>query len=97
MANVILIACSKQKEAAPRPARQLYKSQLFTKSLAYAEQRGADTIYILSAKHGLLGPNQVIAPYDETLSRQPRAERRRWAQRVLGQLKRVAAFQLTTS
>jgi hypothetical protein len=40
-------------------------------------------VFILSAKHGLVEPEQVLAPYDETLTKLPRAARRRWSAWVL--------------
>jgi hypothetical protein len=39
--------------------------------------------FILSAKHGLLHPDQVIEPYDLTLKAMSRAEQQGWALRVL--------------
>ena len=43
-------------------------------------------VYILSAKYGLVSPDQVIAPYEQTLNTMPVAERRAWADRVAVQL-----------
>jgi hypothetical protein len=40
------------------------ESAYFRKMRAWAESRG-DRWYILSAKHGLLSPEEPIAPYDE--------------------------------
>ena len=45
----------------------MYTSSLFTKSRAWAEQYGRQW-KILSAKHGIIGPADVIDPYDTTLS-----------------------------
>jgi cytoplasmic iron level regulating protein YaaA (DUF328/UPF0246 family) len=58
-----LVACAKTKLDRPAPARELYTSPLFRGSLAYAEQR-CDRVFILSAKHGLVSPDEVIAPCD---------------------------------
>jgi hypothetical protein len=58
-----LVACASQKLLRPAPARELYVSQLFKKASAYAELT-CDRWYILSAKHGLLRPDEVIEPYD---------------------------------
>ncbi len=41
---------------------------------------------ILSARHGVVHPGEVIAPYDQTLLRMRVGERREWADRVLVQL-----------
>ena len=42
--------------------------------------------FVLSAKYGLVHPNETIAPYDLTLNTMPVADRRRWACKVLTQL-----------
>jgi hypothetical protein len=44
------------------------------------------TMVVLSAKHGLVSPTEVLEPYDETLTTKSLAERRVWSERVLGQL-----------
>jgi hypothetical protein len=80
-----LVACAKTKLDRPAPARELYTSPLFRGSLAYAEQR-CDRVFILSAKHGLVSPDEVIAPYDETVKRMAQRERQFWAARVLAAL-----------
>ena len=45
------------------------------------ERQGAPGL-ILSAKHRLVHPDTVIAPYDETLNNMRVAARRNWAERV---------------
>lgn len=52
-----LISCSAQKLDRPAPARELYCSPLFKKSIAYAEPR-CSTTYVLSALHGLVALDQ---------------------------------------
>lgn len=47
----------------------------------------ADEWYILSAKYGLVAPDEVIEPYCQTLNDMPAAERRAWAVRVWDELK----------
>lgn len=49
-------------------------------------EREAAPWFILSAKHGLVHPDAVIAPYDETLNNMPVAARGDWAERVKSQL-----------
>lgn len=67
--SVTLIQCTDTKrsndpEDAYR-AQNLYDaSSYFRKMRAWAEARG-DPWYIMSAKHGLVAPNEIIAPYDE--------------------------------
>lgn len=46
-----------------------------------------DGIFILSAKHGLIGLNDVVDTYDETLTNKPVVERRIWAERIILELR----------
>ena len=85
--TIALVACVSQKAPTPMPARHLYTSNWFRKASAYAE-RVSDRWYILSAEHGLLDPDTVIDPYENTLNCMPIAERRAWARRVINDLRR---------
>jgi hypothetical protein len=89
MQKIVLISCVKEKAAVRCKAERLYQSDLFAKSLAYARCRCPDQILILSAKHGLVRLDDEIQPYDETLKSMPVSDVRRWADRVLGQLRGV--------
>ena len=93
MRRIVLIACASQKRRTRARAADLYTSTLFTLSLAYARRLRPDTIFLLSAKYGLLAPDQVIEPYDMTLNDMPAARRRAWAVRVVQQLARYADLQ----
>ena len=77
-----LVACCATKGAVPCAAQDLYLSPLFTKSRAWVE-RHCDQWFILSAKHGLIAPETVIAPYDETLCAMKASARRLWGARVI--------------
>ena len=88
--TIILISCSSRKRTQPAPAAELYQGTLFKASLASAERQAPDAIYILSAKHHLVEPDEVLEPYDLTLNDMPSAELRRWSDTVLEQLKRTA-------
>lgn len=90
MKTIVLIACVKSKRDHKSLAKDLYVSDLFSKCLQYAESIEHDAIFILSAKHGLLGLNESIEPYDETLTTMSARERRDWADRVMLQLRQVA-------
>lgn len=74
-----LVGCSAQKLDLPAPARLLYCSPLFRKSLAYAE-RVCSRVYVVSATHGLVELDTVTKPYDRRL--QGKAERVAWGRRV---------------
>lgn len=83
-----LVGCAKSKRSEPAAARDLYdRSALFRGARCYVE-RSCERWFILSARYGLVRPEQVIAPYDETLTTLPRGERCSWAERVLGELER---------
>ena len=68
MKRVALVSCSAIKAAQTEKARDLYRSPLFKKALAYAE-RHFDEVRILSAKHGVVHPDERIDPYDQKLDR----------------------------
>jgi cytoplasmic iron level regulating protein YaaA (DUF328/UPF0246 family) len=80
-----LVACVRKKLDTPAPARDMYTSHLFRGYRHYAETR-ADIWYILSAKYGVLKPDQVIEPYEQTLNKMSKSERLAWADRVQQQL-----------
>lgn len=91
--DVLLVGCVKGKlEWASRvEAKKLYASPLWRSRRAYAEQAGRPW-FILSAKYGLLHPEERIAWYDLDLSSLPAAERRTWSAGVVDAL--VARFPL---
>lgn len=84
--QVVLIACCGTKLPSPAPARLLYCSDLFRKSLVWSQSLRADSTFVLSALHGVVGLDQVVAPYDSTLQRMPAAERRAWGARCWASL-----------
>ena len=83
--TVYLISCVSKKRDVPAPAKDLYESELFHRARAYVEASGRPW-FILSAKHGLVAPGEVIAPYDETLNTMGVADRRAWAEKVQAQM-----------
>jgi hypothetical protein len=85
--RVGLVGCAAQKLQRPAPAREIYVSQLFKKASAYAEAT-CDRWYILSAKHGLISPDEIIEPYDMRLgTRDPNSPPiHQWADWVRKQL-----------
>lgn len=67
------------------PAGELYtKSTLFRACKAYA---GSCEYWIMSARYGLLHPNTIIQPYEQTLLSYSVAEREAWEFRVTNHLK----------
>jgi hypothetical protein len=80
--RVGLVGCVKSKQSQAAPARELYVSPLFRGRRAWVE-RTCDRWFILSAKHGLVEPGRVLAPYDETLTDLPRTARRSWSALII--------------
>ena len=83
--TLVLVACCGPKLKGAHPAGDIYQSDLFTKSKTWAEQHG-DQWAILSAKHGLLRPGQIIEDYDTTLNEMDATSRRKWSGMVRDQL-----------
>ena len=64
MTDATLISCTNAKRDRAAPARELYdESGYFRDMRAYAEARHGPW-FILSAKHGLVEPSEVLEPYD---------------------------------
>ena len=81
-----LIGCVKQKRELASPAKDLYVSPLFRGRRA-AVERSCGRWFILSALHGLVLPDAMLAPYDLALKNVKTAERRVWSARVLDALR----------
>lgn len=84
-APLYLVSCVSKKLLKAAPARTLYTSPWFLKARRHVEA-AARPWFVLSAAHGLLHPDRVVAPYDLTLRAMPPAARRAWAARVLDDL-----------
>ncbi len=83
--ELYLVSCVKTKGPGPAPAKDLYASVWFRKARAYVEKK-AGPWRILSAQYGLVHPERVIRPYEQTLKTMPVADRRAWAETVLAEL-----------
>lgn len=90
MKTIILISCASKKLDHKAPARELYCSPLFRESLLFANSFSPASVYILSAKYGLLSPERTIAPYNLTLKEMNASAVRDWASGVAGQLGKVS-------
>jgi hypothetical protein len=88
-ADIVLVACAKTKLGRPAPARDLYTSPTYIKSRRYAEGMGA-LWFILSAEHGLLTPEQLVAPYDRYLPDMSRSYREAWGRWTVERLALLA-------
>ena len=83
----VFISCSKNKKTKPSKASELYTSSLFKYSFRYAlTLTRRDKIFILSAKYGLVKPDDIIQPYKLTLKNMNKRQRQEWAYKVYKQL-----------
>lgn len=83
--TVYLVSCVAKKQCYACKAGDLYVSEWFRKARAYVEATRAPW-FILSAEYGLLGPGRVVEPYNKTLNRMSRSERKEWARRVIAKM-----------
>ena len=83
--DAVLLGCVKTKDVVPRAAKDLYVSPLFRGRRRHAEASGKPW-WIVSAEHGLVGPDEIIAPYDTLIGQRPRVERERIANQVADRL-----------
>jgi hypothetical protein len=82
----VVANCTGEKLNVGAPARQLYRGpsvQRIVKVVDEVRAAGAPVaLYIISAKYGLVHEDQVLEPYDETLSGRPLHEIKTWAQQT---------------
>ena len=90
--KIVLVACSGTKNPTDGQsvrAKDLYAGALFTKSMDYAKTLNPDEIFILSAKYGLLDPDDLIETYNNTLVNKTAQVKRDWSNAVLDKLKEI--------
>lgn len=85
MSKIILIGCGKQKARARSIARELYTGSMFSARLRHAEQSGCPW-WIVSAKHGLVLPDELLNPYDLTISDLSVLDKSAWPLNVVASL-----------
>jgi cytoplasmic iron level regulating protein YaaA (DUF328/UPF0246 family) len=86
--TIVLVSCVEAKQKVPAPAQYLYISPLFKKMSAYARKFG-DEWYILSARYGLVHPDEIIAPYNDTLKEKTQSQKIEWAMAMFSKLLEV--------
>ena len=84
--RIALVACVKETQSRSAKAKDMYVSKVFKSWMNYAESCGANQIYILSGKYGLLELDEKINPYDFNLNFVKPQERKLWAQQVIQNL-----------
>ena len=80
--DLVLVGCVKEKLPGRHCAKELYTSPLFAWRRRRAEAVGCPW-FVLSAKHGLVGPDEEVDSYDFKLATQGASTRRRWSEDVL--------------
>ena len=65
--RVALVSCGKAKLDHPAPARDLYTGSLFRAAKKGIAAAGYDAWWILSARHHLVHPDEIISPYDAAI------------------------------
>lgn len=85
--RVGLVGCVKSRRPVRAPAKDLYTSALF-RGRRESVEASCDRWFILSAKHGLLDPDEPIEPYDVRLADASAPERQQWSREVVADLER---------
>lgn len=65
--TLCVINCAAHKKDFPCFASQMYDDSLLFRAARDYAQKNYDEYIILSAKHGVLQPNQIIEPYEDTV------------------------------
>jgi len=91
MKSIVLLMCGKNKLCKRAKVKDLYTSPRFQKSIQYAKTlTDYSNIYVLSAKHGLLGLEQEIDPYDKSIYEMSVQEKKSWADMVIKSLRNIS-------
>ena len=83
--RVALIGSSGASAEEPKAAGEMFCSDGFARAREHARHSRLPW-FVLSAKHGLLDPGEVISPYGSHIDDQPSAYRAAWAEWVVAQL-----------
>jgi hypothetical protein len=84
-ARLLLVGSSGATAADPMPAGQLFASPGFARARDAAVRAGLPW-FVLSAKHGLLHPEDVVGPSDEQIGDRSAGYRTAWGEWVVAQL-----------
>ena len=88
-----VVGCGARKREVPAPAKDLYTSRNFKLHREFVEAF-TDDWFILSAKHGVLSPNAVTAPYDTSLYDLSPEKWKKWESQVRADLRTLYSGQL---
>lgn len=83
--SVCLVSCVSKKVNHKEKAKDLYISPWFIRARRYAELY-SDRWYILSAKYGLVCPNEILNTYELSIRDLSIADRNIWGNKVVEKL-----------
>jgi hypothetical protein len=83
--RVVLVGSSGATGTEPDAVGRLFRSDGFARAREHAVHSRLPW-FVLSAKHGLLDPDDVISPYDTQIDDQPATYRSAWGEWVVAQL-----------
>lgn len=69
---LVLMACSAKKASGPAPAFELYQGVMYQTFRARVKRLARPEIVILSAMHGFVQADAILAPYEQRMTK-PRA------------------------
>ena len=84
-----MVSCVGQKLEEIHQAKDLYISEWFKKARMYAEQN-SDLWVILSAKYGLIFPEDEIESYEMYLPKQSKEYRLEWAKTIADKINSIS-------
>lgn len=84
--RIALVGCGKAKAMRPAPARMLYTGAPFRSALNVAVAEFGQDVWILSAKYGLVDPDEELAPYDLSMRNLDDSARWEWGRDVIRNL-----------
>lgn len=68
MQTLLISGCGNQKADQPSPVRELYRGPYTRGCLRWCERTAATldgaVVFLLSARHGLVRPDEVLSPYE---------------------------------
>ena len=85
MKTLCLVSCVGQKLDHTARAEELYNSPWFKAATQFAKTN-YESWAVLSAEHGIVEPEEEVAPYETTLNSMSFKERKTWANSVIYQL-----------
>lgn len=89
MKTLAIISCGAKKKSIPSKAVDLYEGVLFKAALSFVKRNTLNFV-IISAKHAILKPEQVVAPYEMRIDQMNNDKYKLWALRVDASIREIA-------